>query len=57
VAKARGLGTMSRERWATLVDQLVEAGVVPGGAVDPDQTFEAGFLPGHGPAAGPVKAR
>lgn len=44
VAAREGLGHMSRARWAELVDQLVECGLVPAGALDPDAAFDASFL-------------
>ena len=39
------LGTMTLERWQTLAEQLVEAGALKPGAVDPAKAFDVSFLP------------
>jgi NitT/TauT family transport system substrate-binding protein len=44
-APAAPLGQMTRERWQTLADQLVEIGAIPAGSVDVDQVFTNDFLP------------
>jgi NitT/TauT family transport system substrate-binding protein len=40
----RGLGTMTPERWQTLLDQLVESGQLTAGSVEPRQAFTTDFL-------------
>jgi NitT/TauT family transport system substrate-binding protein len=44
-AERQGIGTMSRERWQTLADQLVETGQLKPGEVHVDQAFTTRFLP------------
>ena len=39
------LGSMTRERWQTLIDQLVETKLVAPGSVAVEETFSNDFLP------------
>lgn len=41
----QGLGSMTRERWQTLADQLVEIEAIERSAVNVDQAFTTRFLP------------
>lgn len=45
VARQKGLGHMSAERWETLLDQMIEAELIDPGAVQIDQTYTTRFLP------------
>jgi NitT/TauT family transport system substrate-binding protein len=38
------LGSMTRERWQTLTEQLIEVGALKPGAADPDEAFTTKFL-------------
>lgn len=44
VAQAQGIGTMTLERWKTLVEQLVETDQLKPDSVDPAQAFTTQFL-------------
>ena len=44
VAAQHGIGHMSHERWARLLDQMVEAGVVEAGRVKVDECYTTSFL-------------
>lgn len=44
-AEAGGFGTMTKERWQTLTDQMVEMGVIEK-AINVDDLFTTEFLPG-----------
>jgi NitT/TauT family transport system substrate-binding protein len=44
-AQRHGIGYMQAQRWSTLLEQMVEAGLVEAGAVQVDQAFTARFLP------------
>jgi len=43
-AEQQGVGTMSRARWQTLADQLVESGQLKPGQVHVDEAFTTSFL-------------
>jgi len=45
VAKRDGLGSMSLERWKTLVEQLEDLELIKPGAVEPGTAFTTKFLP------------
>ncbi len=45
VAEQQGLGTMSRQRWQQLADQLIETEQLKPGRVDINQVFSTQFLP------------
>jgi predicted short-subunit dehydrogenase-like oxidoreductase (DUF2520 family) len=44
-SEEQGIGTMSRGRWQTLAEQLVETDQLKPDAVDVDQVFTTKFLP------------
>jgi NitT/TauT family transport system substrate-binding protein len=44
-AQARGVGSMSSERWRELLAQMVSADLIETGAVDPAAAFTSHFLP------------
>lgn len=46
-----GLGTMSRERWQTMYDQLVQVKVITPGRFDPTSAYTLEFLPKKGELA------
>ena len=46
------LGSMTRQRWQTLIDQLVETKLVAPGSVAVEETFSNGFLPSRQAADG-----
>ena len=46
VAEKHGIGHMSKERWQTLLDQMIEAELIEPGAIDVDRAFSTNFLDG-----------
>ena len=45
IARERGLGQMSLERWSGLLEQMIEAELISPGAIDPERAFTTRFLP------------
>ena len=44
-ARKLGLGTMSAERWETLLQQMIEAGLIQPGILQSTAAFTTRFLP------------